>query len=249
MGENNHYRELKQYATKNVTFKQEQLMENAINNKFVTHRTVGIPDEKHFEDPEVFTGLWKGVCAGVSMLWLAQKLSLLQKRKFFGSTFENKGFTVDVTKEERLVKHTAAISEVAPVYKAMTDRVNVDKWCILKATDELAGQWGMRIDAGFWNRNIKTNKSVLALFTDFGKNLGVGKGVYIAYQFVSDNGWHAVGLYKNGPNDFDFFDPNVGEYLVRGANYTAFFTKYLQLVASTMVSELKDSYAYPVLPK
>lgn len=182
--------------------------------------------EEHFQIVK------NGACASLVMLWMLQK--------FGDHSLFHRGQGVASVKDQENMDIAACATPRQVTYIGGWDPDDPDR-CLSR----LARNYSIAISSSFLvSRDL----------ADLLAHLEKDKLYYVAYNLKEGRSGHAIGVginwNKNRSSPFyEFFDPNVGEWRVPLAKFSAFFSRYLEILKDSLKWEPQRCWAYHALPK
>jgi hypothetical protein len=210
MGTYHTFRDLQQYARKDVKYKQGVTIDAAYKN--------GLIDQQHFE---IGKG---GMCAAFSMAWLKEKLLDMPSELYHRGHAGGAGTTAKVPPAEDS-KNQQTAAKIAGPYKKY--KSNYTASGDITTVQGLAQDFGLRVNS---NR-LRRFEDFYELIRHYEENLKPEDGIYIEYDIWQSVSGHCVALYRDANGCFWFFDPNVGGYQIHASaagldKYGKFFETY-----------------------
>lgn len=202
MSGHNYFRNLKNHSTKQVKFKQDYHIGKAKADNQTLAFTYVDPDTQA-NSPVT------GVCAAVAFDWLREKLSGAL------SHFDNAGSVGQASTSH--AQHAQTI--VANLQNQITYEESQGSYGTKEG--QLAAAYGLTIDVA---KSSPGSRPLRQAFADARTSLKNGEGAYLVLGYQASEPHHRAALYRNRFGQYEFFDPNIGEYLIR--DFDAFFTEY-----------------------
>lgn len=200
LGEKNTFRMLKQFALKEVSFKQGKAL-----------RAIVTEDQNR---P-------KGVCAALAWGWLAEKLHpegvtlpAYQSKEQASANYRSMA--------EPVARGLLATAKAIPLQQDYLDSIASDGQ-VAKAIELLANKLNLKITFQSTTADFTANLDKL-------KKLPEGTGAYVSNRYTALDGTllkdaHALAFYR-GNGFLSFYDPNLGSYMLFDDLISSFFRSY-----------------------
>lgn len=203
--------------------------------KFKQQITLAIAHKAGRISSEHYTICSGGACSGFAMSWLSMELGVTQKT--YG---RDKGVPAGT-----VVESVAEAEWVAPRYAAYSN--TWDQGFQGEARQELAAECGLSMDYDEFasGRDLDDIWAAINL-----RGLDhAEEGCYISTNVTRGTSvsGHALGFRVDSAGEPHFFDPNVGEYLVR--NWKNFWASYQEILRTSFQSRITAARAYSVWKK
>lgn len=220
MAGKNDFRELKQFATKELKFKQDVHMEAAHKGRLLS--------------APVYSKVNAGVCAALTMEWLKAKLSEGRIVAAFNP--------VPGLAAAKNLPHQAAVWHSAQFQVAFLE----DPGKQIAKLKRLAAEYGLTLRA----LKSQPGGDFTGAFWTAAEKMAVGEGAYcscnVKDQRTSDVAGHGVGIAKLN-DGIRFFDANVGAYKFADSyKMSQFYDRWGQLYHAKLGFIIEGARAYPV---